>query len=91
MLLGMVATSVPSERAFSGTGAIHTKQRYLLSAYMLDDLTYIRANLPSLSMFDAFLAELFMHCQEEATRIIHVLDQEETDDVDVINDDNDDV
>jgi hypothetical protein len=64
LYLCIVATSVPSERKFNYAGNFHTKARYNMSKFTLQDLMYIRMHMPRVEEFDKFMNDIALYCAD---------------------------
>ena len=64
MLLGIPASSVTSERAFSAARLIDTRLRAQLGDELFSDLLFIAKNLPDNGRIDGFIALLLDLAEE---------------------------
>ena len=71
LLLGMPATSVPSERTWSTTKLIDTRLRTSLGDEVFGDLIFIAKNLPESGKFQDFMSTLLK--LNAATKAVHEL------------------
>ena len=77
LLTAISASSVPSERAFSAAGRIHTSKRHQLRSELIDDLVYIREHCINPDELDAFVETLLKDLHmEELMRLKEVADSE---------------
>ena len=79
-----MATSVPSERKFNHAGNFHTKARFAMSCFTLQDLMYIRMHLPRVDQFASFMSDLATFCSESFRAMNMIIQEDKANDKDEV-------